>query len=198
MGEVHQAPVVAEVRGGKLGKAVEPQAADHQALEMTGEKVGEVEGARFARRESRKRALTGVELVAMSARNALDAFLGQHRIQPAARAAVPVGDEDAPVAAARLVDLLAHRLGNACRIVVQLGRQALHIKMSPTVRAAERNDFARQRAAGDNEGATRIRRRDFRLLCHQAAAAAAAAAAAVRRAAMSALAVSTAMPASRQ
>ena len=131
----------------------------------------------------------GEHFVAMGAGDALDAFLREHRVELAARAAVTVRDENRCVAIAVGMDLLAHRRGDALRRVVQLRRQALHVEMRPAVRALQRDDFAGERATGDDQRGGEARHDVY---------AARAASRVARRVAISALAVSTAIAASRQ
>ena len=131
---------------------VEAEAADHQPVEVAHQEVGDVERARLFVGKRGERRSAGEELVAMRAGHALDAFLREHRVELAAGAAVAVRDEDRRVAIAVGVDLLAApppviRSGR----VVQLGRQALHVEVRPAIPALQRDDFAGERAAGDDQ-----------------------------------------------
>ena len=125
----------------------------------------------------------------MRARQPLDAFLLEHRIQPSTGAAVTVDDEHVRVAGAVRLDLGAHRRRDALRPIVQLRGQAAHIERRPAIRALERCDLAGESPAGDEQRAGALVHET--LVRHQAARLA-------RRAASSVLAVSTAIAASRQ
>src|SRR5690606_27088718 len=46
--QVEEFLVIAKVGVAQLGEAVEPEALDHQSLEMVGQKIGEIEGAGLA------------------------------------------------------------------------------------------------------------------------------------------------------
>ena len=131
--------------------AVDPEALDHQRLELSGEEVGQVEGAGLGIGEHGKAILPGKGRVAMGPRKTLDLLLLEHAIQSAARAAIGIGDEDAAIGAPRLVDRLTNRTGDLLRAVVQGRRQAAQIEMRQAVGGDDRNDLAGQRTAGDDE-----------------------------------------------
>ena len=100
--------------------AVEAEAADDEPVEVAGEEVGQVERPELLVAGARsKAARAGVELVAVGAGQALDALLGDDRVEQAARAAVGVGDEDPVVASAAPADPLADRGRDAARPVVE-------------------------------------------------------------------------------
>src|SRR6516162_9418760 len=107
--QVHEPAVMAEVLLHELRMAVESQRADHQPLEVPEQKVSQVERAGLGLGELCEHARGGEELVAVSARQPLDAFLLQQRIELSAGAAVTVGDEDLRVALTVRPDRLAHR-----------------------------------------------------------------------------------------
>jgi len=86
----------------------------------------------------------------------LGAFLGQHPVDAAARAAVGVGDENAGVGRPMLADHPAQALRDFRRAVVEFGRKAPHVQMAPAPAPPERVDLSRQRAAGNDQD--RIRR----------------------------------------
>ena len=44
LGQQHQPPVVAKILIAQFGMSIQPQAADHQALKMPGQKISEIEG----------------------------------------------------------------------------------------------------------------------------------------------------------
>src|SRR6267142_6073968 len=171
---------------------IEPQAANHQAVEMAQQKVGEVEGSRLGLGKRGERKGGGEELVAMGARNAFNPLLAQHPFQQPAGAAVAVGDEDRIIAFARGANEGANGGGNLFGPVVQLGRQAAHVDLVPAIGTAQCRDLVRQRPTGDDQQ-PRAPPRNFLSHCTAQWAAAPA-----RRAAISPLAVSTATAASRQ
>ena len=78
--------------------AVEPERADDEPVEVAGQEVGQVERPGLLGGELLEGLAAGVELVAVGAGQALDALLGDDRIEQAARAAVGIGDEDAVIA----------------------------------------------------------------------------------------------------
>ena len=75
--------------------AVEAEALDDQPVEVAGQEIGQEERPELLVGDRREGRRARVELVAMGAREALDALLGQHRIEQAAGPAVGVGHEDA-------------------------------------------------------------------------------------------------------
>jgi hypothetical protein len=135
----------------KLGVAVDPEAFDHQRLELSGEEVGQVEGAGLGIGEQGKAILTGKGRVAMWPRKTLDLLLLEHAIQSTARAAIGIGDKDAAIGAPRLLDCGPNRIGDLFRPVVQRRRQAAQIEMRQPVSGDDRNDLAGERTASDNE-----------------------------------------------
>src|SRR5262249_31466453 len=89
--------VVAEILLRELRVAVDAESAHSEPLEVAREEVRQVEGPRLRVRERREGARAGENLITVRARQPLHAFLPQHLIQPAAGAAIAVGDEDAGV-----------------------------------------------------------------------------------------------------
>ena len=152
--EIDQSAIVAEIIVAQLRKTIEAEALDDQPLEMAGEEIGEEERAGLRLHHRVEIRLSGIEGVAMRAGDARHAFLRQHAVELAARAAIAVEAEDFVVAGAVRADLAAHRLGDAFRPVVQLGGQAGHVEGAERA-VAQREDFARQRAAGDHQHAAR-------------------------------------------
>ena len=125
LGEVDDAGVVGEVRGLELGVAVDAEAADHEPLEVPGEEVGEPERAGLGVGHGGERVAAGEHLVAVGARQALDAFVGEHRVEQAAGAAVGIGDEDPLVAVgAGLVDAAPDGGRDAAGPVVEVRGEA--------------------------------------------------------------------------
>jgi len=166
--------------------AVDAERLDHEAVEMPQQEIGQVEGPGLRFRELGECGGRREELVAVRARDALDAFLGEHGIELAARSAVAVGDEDAVVVLAQLPDLLADRARDLLGPVVQLGRQADDVEAGPAVGLAQGGDLVGERAAGDDELAGLVVHRTPQWAW------------AARRSASRRFAVSTAMAASRQ
>ena len=105
--------------------AIDPEAADHEPLEVAGEEVGQPERRRLLVGHRGERRAAGEELVAVGARQALDALLREDRVEQAAGAAVGIGDEDPLVAVgAGLVDAVADPAGMPLGPVVEVRREA--------------------------------------------------------------------------
>ena len=156
LGEVDDPPVVAEVHRLELRVAVDAEAADHEPLEVAGEEVGQPERRRLLVGQSGEGRAAGEELVAVGARQPLDALLGEHRVEQAARAAVGVGDEDPLVAVAPALRGSAPGRAPGClpgRLWSSGGRQATSTFGSGR---GQRDELARERAAADDEGASRV------------------------------------------
>jgi hypothetical protein len=152
--EVHDPPVVAEVHRLQLGVPVDAEAADHETLEVASQEVGEPERGRLFLGEPGKRRPAGEELVAVGARQALHAELGEHRIEEATGSAVRVGDEHLCVAVpARLVDAVADAGRDPFRPVVELRWQARDVDAGQ--RVGEGDELTRQGAATNDEDAVR-------------------------------------------
>ena len=150
LGEVDDAPVVAEVHRLELRVAVDPEAADHEPLEVAGEEVGQPERRRLLVGQAGEVGAAGEELVAMGAGQPLHALLGEDRVEQAAGAAVGVGDEDPLVAVApALTDPSPDARRDAAGPVVELGRQAGDVDVRQ--RPGQLDQFARQRPAPDDE-----------------------------------------------
>ena len=101
--------------------------------------------------EAREGFLAGVEGVAMGALDAPHALFLEHAVELAAGPAIAVEAEDLVVGRAIGADLRPHRLGDAAGMIVQLRRQAGDVD----VIEPERQHFARERAAGDDEDLAR-------------------------------------------
>ena len=145
--EMDDAAVVAEIIVAQLREAVEAEPADHERVEMADEKIGEVERARLLLGQRGESFLAGVERVAMRAFDAPHALFLEHAVELAARAAIAVEAEDLVVGRAVGADLRPHRVRDAPGMVVQLRRQAGDVDMLEP----ERQNLARQGAAGDDE-----------------------------------------------
>jgi hypothetical protein len=148
-----EAGVVLEVDVTQLGVAVQPEAFDDQRLELPGQKIGEIEGARCRIGEILKAILAGERGIAVGAREALHPFLLEHPIERAAGAAIGVGDVDSGMGGAGLLDGTAHRVCDQRRPVVQGGGQTAQIEMVQAVRLDEGNDLPGEGATGDDQRA---------------------------------------------
>ena len=124
------APVGAEIVVAQLREAIEAEPLDDQRVEVAGEEIGQVESAELLLGEGGEDLLAGVEGVAMRARDALDAFLGEDAVERPARAAIAVEAENLVVGGAIGADLLPHRLGDSLGTVVETRRQADEIDRS--------------------------------------------------------------------
>ena len=131
--------------------AINPEAVDHQRLELSCEKVGQVEGAGLGIGEHGKAILASKARIAMRPRKTLDLLLLEHPIQRTAGAAIGIGDKDTAIAAPRLMNRLTNRTGDLFRAVVQRRRQAAQIDMRQPVCGDDRDDLAGQRTASDDE-----------------------------------------------
>ena len=85
--------------------------------------------------------------------DALDPFLGQHLVEQAAGAAVPIKNENRPIMALSGSNDLADPFGNARGRVVPDCRQALDIEGGPAIGFDQRHDLAGQGAAGNQQHA---------------------------------------------
>ena len=150
--EVEHLPVIAEIYLAKLRMPVEPEALDHQPVEMAHEIIGEEERADLVLHHRRESVSAGEEFIAMRARDPLDALFSQHAVEFAARAAVAVEAEDVGKSRrAGRADFAAHAAGDFRGRVVPARGQACDVKVSEAVRVDDLNQFAPQRAAGDDQ-----------------------------------------------
>ena len=147
LGQMDDPPVGAEIAVAQVREAVEAEALDDQRIEMPGEEVGEIEGAGLLLGERGEHVLAGEEGVAMGAGDAGHALLVEHAIEFAAGPAVAVEAQDLVVGGAIRADRRAHRLWDSLGPVVQARRQAGDVDRIE----AERQRFARQGPAGDNQ-----------------------------------------------
>ena len=198
--EVDEPGVVAEVDRQQLGMGVQTQPLDDESIEVAGQEIGQEEGPELLVGDGSERLRARVELVAVGARQALDPFVGQHRVEQAARPAVGVGDEDVPVSGPGRADPVPDEPRDPAGSVVERRRQAGQVDIGQARLVDDGDQLARQRAAADDEDAIGVRRvrparggRERALSAHRLAQAALA-----RRSSMSRRAVSAATPASRQ
>lgn len=132
---------------------VEPEPLPDQRLELPGQEVGQPERAGLLFRQLREPVETGEEGVAVRALDPSDAFLVQHPVQLATRAAIGIGHVDPPVVRPKLPDRLPDRPGDQLGMVVQLRRQAVQLDVLEPVRGEQRQDLAGQRPAGEDQRA---------------------------------------------
>ena len=152
LAEEHHPGVVGEVGGLQLGVAVDSEAADDEPLEVPGEEVREPERARLGVGHGRERVAAGEHLVAMGARQPLDAFAGDDRVDQAARAAIGIRDEDPlePVGAG-LVDAPPNRVRDPFGAVVEVRCETGDLQPGHPIRDGQQ--LAGEGAAADDEGA---------------------------------------------
>ena len=112
--------------------AVEPEAADHERVEVPREEVGQVEGRGLGVVELLPGVVAGEEAVAVRAGQPLDAVPLEHRVELAAGAAVGVRDEHALVAARELVQLRVDRGRDQLRAGVELRGKAADGHVAPS------------------------------------------------------------------
>ena len=132
---------------------VDAEPLDDQPVEMADQIVGQIEGGGVFLRHRVEDLVAGIEGVTVRAGDAFDAFLGQHFVEFAAGAAIAVEHQNAVIAPARITDPPAHALRDLIGGVVPGRRQAADRQVTPGVDADQRHDFARQRAAGDEQRA---------------------------------------------
>ena len=130
---------------------VELQRLDHEGLELPGQQIGQVEGGELVVRIRQEFLVAGEEGIAMRPADPLDAFLGADLVELPLRAAFGIADEDARISfPPRLADRLAHRGADLLGIDVPDRRQADEVDVLQPVRPADRDDLARDGAAGDH------------------------------------------------
>jgi hypothetical protein len=151
LAQIDDARVVREVHRQQLRMPVDPETADHQPVEVAREEVGQPERAGLGIGHRREPLGPREHLVAVRAREALDAFVGQHRIEQATGAAVRVGHEDAAVAVgASALDPASDGVRDPLGPVVEVRREAGHVEAWN--RLDDREQLAGERAAADDEG----------------------------------------------
>src|ERR1700724_1265690 len=79
--QVNECAVIAEIGREQFWVAIQSQPADHQALEMAQQEIREVERPRFGLGESGELKGGCEELVAMCARDPLNAFFAQYIVE---------------------------------------------------------------------------------------------------------------------
>ncbi len=131
---------------------VQPQALPDQRVELARQEVGQPERADLLFRQLLEPVEAREEGVAVRALDPPDPFLGQHPVQLAPGAAVAIGDQDPVIVSTVPRDGVTYRARDELRLVVQLGRQALQPHMVQPVHADQRQDLARERAAGEDQG----------------------------------------------
>src|SRR5258708_2001404 len=98
---------------------------------MPQQKIREIEGARFRLRERAEYRAGREELIAMRARNALDALFTEHLVEHPSGSAVGIRDENRAVRRTRRVDERADGIGDFFGTIVQLSRQASDLEPVP-------------------------------------------------------------------
>ena len=78
--QVNEAAIVAEVAFPQLRVSIEPEGANHKALEVPGEKVGQVKRSRLRVGERIETLVAGEELVAMCTGQSLHALLLEYLV----------------------------------------------------------------------------------------------------------------------
>jgi len=132
---------------------VEAEAADHQRLELPGEKIGEIEGAGVRLGQRRECGSTGEGRIAMRPRQPLDPFRLQHRIESPAGAAIGIGHIDPGINRAGFVDRVADRPGDQLGPVVQGRRQTAQFDMREAIGLDEGHDLPGKRPTSDDQRA---------------------------------------------
>ena len=169
--QIDEAGVVLEVGVTKLRVAVEAEAFDDQLLELPGQKVGEIEGARRGLRQGRETIAAGKGCIAVGAGEALDLLLLEHRVEDATCATIRIGDDDAGMGGASLMDGAAHGIRDQRGPVVQGGRQTAKVEVGETVGLDEGDDLPGEGATGNDQCALhRLQSRKMRTVCDSTAA----------------------------
>lgn len=138
-----------EIIGQQVGISIQPEAPDHQALEVACEEVGEIEGSGLSARHRFEIIRAGKEGIAMRPLDPLDPFFGQNTIELAACPAIAVDHEDAIEFAACSANFGAHGVGDTPRPVVQFGGKASEFEVVPAIGGDQRLYLASERAAGN-------------------------------------------------
>ena len=106
LSQVYDAAVVFEVDGPKFRVTIQPQAADHDRIELPDHEVRQEEGSEFRFVDFLKTFGAREELVTVGSRKSLDAVLVEHSVQAATGSAIRIRNEDLVVA---VLDLLQFR-----------------------------------------------------------------------------------------
>ena len=133
--------------------AIEAEAFEHQGVELTGEKIGEIERAGRCLRKGGEALLTGEARIAMRPGEPFYRFLLEHGIESTAGAAIGIGDIDVVMRGPGVADGVSNGAGDQRRAIVQRRRQAAQIQVRQAVRLDDGNDLAGQGATGDDQRA---------------------------------------------
>ena len=131
--------------------AVEPEAANHERVEVPREEVRQVEGRGLGVVQLLPGVVAGEEAVAVRAGQSLDSVQVEHLVELAAGAAVRVRDEHPLVAARELPQLRVHRGRDQLRPGVELRGKAADGHVLPAVQPDDGEHLARERAAREDE-----------------------------------------------
>jgi len=130
---------------------IEPEAVDHDRIELADHEVRQVEGSDLPFVDFCKALGTREKLVTVSSGEPLDAVLVEHGVQSSARSTICVGDEDLVVAVFDLLQFCSHGFGDFLGRVVEQGGQALDRDAIPTAESFESQQFPRQCAASEQQ-----------------------------------------------
>ena len=137
--------------------SIESEAGEYERIELAGQEIGEIERSKLLVLHGGIDARSGIELVAMSARDALHAFALEHGIECSAGSAIRVRDEDPNVVAerpARLVDPVRDRAGDPTRSHVQASVHAVDLDAGEV--PGQHQQLARERATADDDDSGRL------------------------------------------
>ena len=149
--QIDQFAVISEIFVAQPGMTVEAEALDHQQLEMAHQIVGQEEGSRLGVHHRLEIGPAGIELVAVRAGDAFDAFFGQHVIELPAAAAIAIDHENLVVFTPGAMNFFAHRGRNFLGPVMKLRGDTGDRKMIPAIGADQGGDFLGQRTTGNQQ-----------------------------------------------
>jgi hypothetical protein len=148
LGQPDDASVRVEVVVPQHGPAVQPELLLHRAREGSDQEVGEEVRARLLLEERLDAGRPGKHVVAVQARQAVQAEVGADVVERAVRAAIGVADGHPPVRVAQALGQLPDLGGDLLRLVVQQRRQRIHVDR-PGMPFADLGGRLGDRPAGD-------------------------------------------------